>query len=564
MPMARAMRYSYPMKLSPPDDHLPESFFNTLFSEGAGVLPHQDRPAPPHALGRLLDNSPTAMLALNTGLQCLEANRSARRWWQTGAAAPHEGQPLNLQDVLEPVLLDALLPHLVPALRGAAHTLVTTLLHPTDGPRWLDMQVGPDWADGLVAGVHVYWRDTTDEHAHQAQQQADNLALAAAVRHHAAELDASEKRFRLMAAGLRDAAICFLDPQGQVVDWPPSAEALLGFPAAWVLGRTLPELDPGSHSDTLTALERAALLGQCDTKGWRQHHNGQRLWVHTVLTALHDTDTGESQGYSCLMRDMTEVQRLEDLLRDLNQDLERRVAERTQQLQDINTDLEAFSYSVSHDLRAPLRHIGSFVELLRDGLPTDTGPTVLRHLDTIAHAASHMGQLIDGLLAFSRLGRAALNVRKVSLQDLLQSSLNRVQHDPTLMRPGHHVQWDIAPDLPYALGDGLLLSQVWDNLLANALKYSRPREPARIHVGWRTETPGQVVVFVSDNGVGFDPARASQLFGVFQRLHKPQAFEGTGIGLALCRRIVERHGGRIWADSTPDQGSTFSFSVPTA
>lgn len=556
------MGYSYRMKLSPPDDHLPESFFNTLLAEGAGVVAPLEGVAPTHALERLLDNSPTAMLALNPGLQCHRANRSARRWWRTPSAPSNGGAPSSLEEVLEPALLEALLPHLAPALRGLEYVFVAELHHPTDGPRWLDVQVSPDWADGQVLGVHVHWRDVTDDHARHTQQQAANRALAAAVQHHAAELDASEKRFRLMVAGLRDAAICFLDPQGRVVDWPPSAEALLGHPASAVLGRPLPELDPDAHDDTLAALERAALLGQCDTKGWRQHHQGQRLWVHTVLTALHDTDTGESQGYSCLMRDMTEVQRLEDLLRELNQDLERRVAERTQQLQDINTDLEAFSYSVSHDLRAPLRHIGSFVGLLRDSLPADTAPTVQRHLDTIAHAATHMGQLIDGLLAFSRLGRASLNVRKVSLQDLLQSSLNRVQHDPTLVRSGHRVEWDIAPDLPLVLGDGLLLSQVWDNLLSNALKYSRPREPARIQVGWRTETPGQVVVWVTDNGVGFDPNRASQLFGVFQRLHKPQAFEGTGIGLALCRRIVERHGGRIWADSAPDQGSTFGFSVP--
>lgn len=559
------MRYSCPMKLSPPDDHLPESFFNTLYAEGAGVSPALDNCPTSDALERLLDNSPTAMLALNPGLQCLWCNRAAHRWVRPEAAPPGINAPTGLlQDVLHAALLEALLPHLAPALRGLAHAFATPLDHPTDGTRWLDVQVGPDWAGDRVVGLHVYWRDVTADHTRHAQQQADNQALAAAVHAHAVELDASEKRFRLMAAGLRDAAIVFLDPQGQVVDWPPSAQALLGHSAATVLGLPLPALDPGARDDTVAALERAALLGQCETKGWRQHQNGQRLWIHTVLTALHDTDTGESQGYSCLMRDMTEVQRLEDLLRDLNHDLERRVAERTQQLQDINTDLEAFSYSVSHDLRAPLRHVGSFVALLRESLSADTNPTVQRHLDTIAHAATHMGQLIDGLLAFSKLGRAALNLRQVSLQDLLLSSLNRVQHDPTLVRPGHQVVWDLASDLPQVLGDGLLLSQVWDNLLSNALKYSRPREPARIQVGWRAGSPGQVELFVADNGVGFDPRQANQLFGVFQRLHKPQAFEGTGIGLALCRRIVERHGGRIWAESALDQGSTFRFSLPVA
>ena len=559
------MGYSCRMKLSPPDDHLPESFFNTLYAEGAGVVVAPGAPAPASALERLLDSSPNAVLALNQGLQLAWANRSAQHWLRPGFS-PNPDAPAAppLETLLDPALLDALLPHLAPALRGLTQGFVTQLHHPTDGDRWLDMQIGPDWADGQVVGVHVHWRDATDDQARNERQLADNRDLAEAVQRHAVRLDASEKRFRLMAAGLRDAAIFFLDPLGRVADWPPSAEALLGHTGAAVLGRPLPELDPEARDDTLAALERATLLGQCETRGWRQHQGGHRLWVHTVLTALHDTDTGESQGYSCLMRDMTEVQRLEELLRDLNQDLERRVVERTQQLQDINADLEAFSYSVSHDLRAPLRHIGSFVGLLRESLPAGAGPTVLRHLDTIANAATHMGLLIDGLLAFSKLGRAALNVRRVSLQDLLQSSLNRVQHDPTLVPAGHAVEWDIAPDLPHAMGDGLLLSQVWDNLLSNALKYARPREPARIHIGWHRAIDGQLVLSVSDNGVGFDPRRAQHLFGVFQRLHKPQAFEGTGIGLALCRRIIERHGGRIWADSQPDQGSTFSFTLTEA
>lgn len=524
--------------------------------------------APPDAhtaslgLERLLDGSPTAMIALNRGLHLVWANVAAHHW-MPGPASPALPAPSPLlQDRLDPNLLDALLPHLAPALRGLTHTALIPLRHPIDGERWLDLQVAPDWSEGQVVGVHVYWRDITTEQARHDQQEAHNLHLTETVQRHVAQLDASEQRFRLMAAGLRDAAIFFLDPVGRVIDWPPSAEALLGQAAHTVMGTPLIDLDPDAREDTLAALERAALLGQCDTKGWRHHAGGHKLWVHTVLTALHDEDSGESRGYSCLMRDMTEVQRLEDLLRELNQNLEQRVAERTQQLQDINADLEAFSYSVSHDLRAPLRHIGSFVELLRDSLPADTGPTVTRHLDTIAHAASHMGQLIDGLLAFSRLGRAALNLRRVSLQDLLQSSLNRVQHDPTLVIPGHRIEWDIAADLPLALGDGLLLSQVWDNLLSNALKYSRPREPAQIRVAWALCGDGTLQLTVTDNGVGFDPRKAGQLFGVFQRLHKPMAFEGTGIGLALCRRIIERHGGRIWAESVPDQGSAFHFTLP--
>lgn len=368
-----------------------------------------------------------------------------------------------------------------------------------------------------------------------------------------------------MIEGLRDAAIFFLNSQGHVSDWPPSAERLLGHPAVATLGRHVSHLTAPSDGDVddpmLLGMERAALLGQSETLGWQHRADGTTFWAHTLVTALLDEHTGELTGYACLMRDTTEMKRLVDMLQELNHALESRVEERTRQLQDINQDLEAFSYSVSHDLRAPLRQISSYVELLRDDLGTDAPAQALQDLSRIADSAQHMGQLIEGLLAFSRLGRAPLRRSPLAMGDLLQSSINRVQHDPALQRALGEVTWTIPQALPEVTGDGLLLSQVWDNLLANALKYSRPRTPATIEIGWEP-TAEEVHFWVRDNGVGFDPRRADRLFGVFQRLHRASEFEGTGIGLALCRRIVERHGGRIWADSTPGKGSTFCFALP--
>jgi PAS domain S-box-containing protein len=414
--------------------------------------------------------------------------------------------------------------------------------------------------------VFVFVTDATDRRQQAQSVRDDNRRLQEQVREHAEQLGASEARFRLMAEGIRDVGIFFLNAEGRISDWTASAERLLGYSAAEALGQPADRFDPadapGEDNDTLLALERATLLGQCESTGWRERNDGSRFWAHTVFTALHDTGSGEGSGYSCLMRDMTEVKRLEDLLRQLNQELEARVEERTRQLQDINQDLESFSYSVSHDLRAPLRHIGSFVDILREELGTDADPDVVRHLGTIAQAADHMGQLIEGLLAFSRLGRAPLQRKNVAMAALLQSSVNRVQHDPALRRAPSAMHWQLADDLPTVQGDGLLLSQVWDNLLANALKYTRPREVAEISVGWQVDQDGAPVFWVRDNGVGFDPRRADKLFGVFQRLHRATEFEGTGIGLALCRRIVERHGGRIWAESRPGAGSTFYFSLP--
>ncbi len=538
--------------MSPPpiDDALSESFFDALFPAQDAVplaeAPEEESPDTGR-LARLIEQWPDPVLVVDAQLHCLLANPACHPWCQT----PTWTFPLPLEQVLLPALWEAVLPHVASALRGADTDTEERLLHPSLGLRQLRLRAQAERHNGRVTSAFVYLQDTTDQH-HAAAQ-------------HARSTD-NDAHLRLMAEGLRDAAIFFLDAQGHINDWPPSAERLLGHRPDQVLGRPVSDVTgPVTGSDAedpmLLGMERAALLGQSETPGWQRRADGSAFWANTLLTVLHDEATGELQGYACLMRDVTEVQRLIDMLQELNHTLEARVDERTRQLQDINQDLEAFSYSVSHDLRAPLRHITSYVELLREDLGPQAPADALQDLERLADAARHMGLLIEGLLAFSRLGRAALQRRTVAMGDLLQSSLNRVQHDPALRRPEGDVVWTLPNDWPDVEGDGLLLSQVWDNLLANALKYSRPRQPAHIAVGWHRDG-AEAVFWVRDDGVGFDPRRADKLFGVFQRLHRATEFEGTGIGLALCRRIVERHGGRIWAEGSPGQGSTFSFALP--
>ncbi len=551
------------MSLTPIGDHLPESFFDNLFPERStgeeGLAPAPD--ADSARLQRMIEHWPGAVFCLDAQLQCLLANREARRW----CAMPADESlalPQPLHRLLPEPMMEILQPCLSAALRGMEMAQEECFEHPGLGRRSWVVRVQPDHDGAHVVGVFLHLQDTTDWNPASAQHPFPA--------EHSPPLD-TEAQLRLLAEGLRDAAIFFLDPEGRVSDWPPSAQRLLGYTPAQMLGQSLsrftPAADPDNSADPMTlGMERAALLGQSETPGWQRRADGSTFWANTLLTALYDTDSGQACGYACLMRDMTEVKRLVDMLQELNTALETRVEERTRQLQDINQDLEAFSYSVSHDLRAPLRHIGSFVELLREDLGPHAPAPVQRHLGTIAQAAQHMGQLIEGLLAFSKLGRSPLQRRDTAMADLLHSSLNRVQHDPALRRPEHEVHWELPPELPTVPGDALLLSQVWDNLLANALKYSRPRTPALIRIGCRLDPPvdgpAQWVFWVQDNGVGFNPQRADRLFGVFQRLHRASEFEGTGIGLALCRRIVERHGGRIWAESAPQVGSTFYFSLP--
>ena len=228
--------------------------------------------------------------------------------------------------------------------------------------------------------------------------------------------------------------------------------------------------------------------------------------------------------------------------------------QRGEQLESANRELEAFSYSVSHDLRSPLRHIEGFTDLLLRGSTTDSQQHQLRR---IAEAAVRMGGLIDDLLAFSRMSRAEMISMPVQLDPLVADA----RRDLQLEAENRQIEWHVEP-LPAVRGDPNLLRLVLTNLISNAIKYSRNRTPARLEVGTQSGAANEVIIYVKDNGVGFDMEYADKLFGVFQRLHHSDEFEGVGIGLATVRRIINRHGGRTWAEAVPGQGATFYFSLP--
>ncbi len=253
-----------------------------------------------------------------------------------------------------------------------------------------------------------------------------------------------------------------------------------------------------------------------------------------------------------LQAEIQERRQAEQRIRELNEQLSQRVAE----LAAANEELEAFNYSISHDLRAPLRQVVGFINLLVEAADGTLNDTAGEYLALIENSAATMGCLIDDLLAFSQLGRTEIHPAPLNLRNLLDQTLKTLE--PAMQ--GRVIEWKIGA-LPEVHGDGAMIRQVLMNLIDNAIKFTRPRERAEIEIGSMVDL-GMDVVFVLDNGVGFDPRYAERLFGVFQRLHSRNEFEGTGIGLAIVDRIVRRHGGRAWAESSPEHGAKVFFSLP--
>lgn len=389
---------------------------------------------------------------------------------------------------------------------------------------------------GELVAVMAMVRDITDE----------QRTLAA--------LRESEARYRSLFTG-NHAVMLLIDPRdGSIVDANPAACAYYGIPVDKLTQMKISQINVADPAEISSEMENAAT-------GRRRRF----IFKHRLADGtIRDVEVysgpividGRELLYSIIF-DITDKMAAEAEILRLTAHLEDRVRERTAQLEAANKELEAFSYSVSHDLRAPLRHVAGFVELLLKRSSDGLDEKSRHYLDVIGDATRRMGSLIDDLLAFSRMGRvdmitAPLDLNRIVREVIASREIGNGQRE---------IEW-VVGTLPPARGDETMIRLVFENLIDNAVKFSAVRERARIEIGGYLDSEGTPVAFVRDNGAGFDMRYADKLFGLFQRLHRQEEFEGTGVGLANVRRIVHRHGGRVWAEGALDKGAAFYLTLP--
>ena len=377
----------------------------------------------------------------------------------------------------------------------------------------------------------------------------------AAARDKLEELHTAEVRYRVLLDSVADYAIFTLDAEGYVENWNGGAERLQGYRAEEIIGRHFSVFyteDDQLRQHPFHELEVAATRGRYEEEGWRVRKDGSQFWASVTITGVRGAD-GALFGFAKVARDMTQRRKADEAIRHLNQELEQRVAD----LRAANSELESFSYSVSHDLRAPLRAIDGFARILLEDHVDAMPAEARRLLEIVRRNSQRMGHLIDDLLAFSRLGRQKLKAEPVHLKALVRQIMEELEAECR----GRTVELTVG-ELGVTPGDPALLKQALTNLLSNAVKFTRNREVATIEVGRRTEPQNGAVYYVRDNGAGFDMQYADKLFAVFQRLHRREDYDGTGVGLAIVQRVINRHGGRVWAEAAVDKGATFYFTLP--
>jgi PAS domain S-box-containing protein len=412
--------------------------------------------------------------------------------------------------------------------------LYTLYIEPSDHPYFIVF---------ILFALMIGWFSSRRHRIEQELRQArDELETEVAVRTQQASL-----------LNLTHDTIFVRDMSDVITYWNRGAQELYGWTAEEAIGKRAHQLLQTDFPVPIDEIH-AELLRADRWEGEieKMKADGTRVVVSSRWALVRD-EQERPVAVLATNNDITERKRTEGAIRQLNDQL----AKRTTELEAMNKELEAFAYSISHDLRAPLRHMVGYAELLQKNASAILDAKSHRYMLMILESAQRMGDLIDDLLAFSRIGRAETQRTPVSLEQLVKEAVSEVQQETE----GRNIVWSIGA-LPHVYGDRSMLRLVLVNLIANAIKFTRPRPQPEIEIGCTEGKENEVVIFIRDNGVGFEMKYVNKLFGVFQRLHRADEFEGTGIGLATVQRIIHRHGGRVWAEGLVDRGATFSFSVP--
>jgi PAS domain S-box-containing protein len=352
-------------------------------------------------------------------------------------------------------------------------------------------------------------------------------------------------------------AIIGKDLTGKITSWNKGAENIFGYSEDEMVGHSIMQLIPEDHQNEETQILDRIKQGNRvqDFETVRLAKSGQLIHVSITVSPIRDT-LGKIVGASKVVRDITDRIKADEEIRKLNETLENRVIERTGQLNAANKELEAFSYSVSHDLRAPLRAINGYTKILTEDYENLLDEEGKRICDIISSSATQMGLLIDNLLSFSRIGRSSLHPEMLDMKSIVDS----VIEENVDINDKERIRFTIST-LHQSFGDVNLFHVVWNNLVSNAIKYSSKEVVSKISID-SNQNGNMITYCISDNGAGFDMQYVHKLFGVFQRLHSESEFPGTGVGLAIVERIISRHGGRVWAEAEVGKGARFYFSLP--
>ena len=489
-------------------------------------------------LAAIVDSSDDAIIGKDLDSRVVSWNAGAEHLFGY-TAAEMLGQPImRLQSPDRPEEEARILEEVK---RGGIRHYETVRIRKDGQPIDLSLTVSPiKNAPGDIIGISSIARDITERKR--------------------AEREVQENRARLSGViGSAMDAIISVDAGQRITIFNEAAEKMFGCPVNEAIGQPLDRFIPAryreAHREHVAEFGRTGATSRAmgnlrPLSGLRA--NGEEFPIEASISHI---EVGGQQTYTVILRDVTERKRAEEQILRLNAELEQRVQERTVELTAANNELETFTYSVAHDLRAPLRHIDSFSKILEEDCAGALPRQAAHYLQNIRNSTGKMSMLVDDLLNLARVGRQELRRQTTPLSALVDEVLADLQNETA----GRMLEWRIEP-LPAIECDPGLMKQVFANLLSNAVKYTRPRPVAIIEVGYR-KMNGDSAVFVRDNGVGFNMKYADKLFGVFQRLHRAEEFEGTGVGLATVERIVRKHGGHIWADAAVDKGATFYFTV---